>query len=253
MNQEAIKELIYKMADDAMIIGHRNSEWTGIGPVLEEDIAFSSMSQDKIGHAWALYDVLHEQFGEKDADKNAFSRSEKEYKNCQFVEMPIGEYEFSLVRHYLFDKAEWLRYESLQHSSYLPLAQLAKKMRGEIKYHVMHAETWMNQLALHGNEESKSRIQSALNESYPMALAIFEEGADESALINDGVFIGEQALLALWKAEVSAFCARIGLSLPEKADASNYLGGRKGYHTEHLAPLLAEMCEVYLLDPSAEW
>jgi ring-1,2-phenylacetyl-CoA epoxidase subunit PaaC len=252
MNQEAVKELIYKMADDAMIIGHRNSEWTGIGPVLEEDIAFASMAQDKIGHAWALYDVLHENFGEKDADTLAFSRKENDYKNCQLVEMPIGEYEYSLVRHYLFDKAEWLRYENLQHSSYAPLAQLAKKMRGEIKYHVMHAETWMNQLA-NGNEESKARIQSALNECYPMALAIFEEGIDEASLMADKVFIGEKALLELWKTDVSAFCERIGLSLPSNADATPFFGARKGFHTEHLAPMLAEMCEVYLLDPSAEW
>jgi ring-1,2-phenylacetyl-CoA epoxidase subunit PaaC len=113
MNNEAIKELLYKMADDALIIGHRNSEWTGIGPMLEEDLAFSSMAQDKVGHAQALYQILHAVLGEKDPDILAFQRTEKDFKCCQLVELPIGEYDFSLVRHFLFDHAESLRYDML--------------------------------------------------------------------------------------------------------------------------------------------
>src|ERR1051326_7324009 len=102
---EAIKELILKMADDALIIGHRNSEWTGIGPILEEDIAMSSMAQDKIGHALALYKILHEHFGDSDPDPLAFRRAEKDFKCCHLVEFPIGEYDFTTVRHFLFDNA----------------------------------------------------------------------------------------------------------------------------------------------------
>lgn len=252
MKDEAIKELIYKMADDAMIIGHRNSEWTGIGPVLEEDIAFASMSQDKIGHAWALYQILHEQFNEKDADSLAWSRTAADYKNCHLVEMPIGEYDFSLVRHFLFDKAEAHRYEMLSHSTFAPLANLARKMKGEIKYHVMHAEVWMEQLA-NGNEESKARIQSALNMCYPVALAIFEEGPYEKELAESGVFAGEKALMEAWKADIHKCVERYGMSLNEKTDRAPHLGGRKGYHTDHLAPMLSEMTEVYNLDPKAEW
>ena len=97
------KDLLYKMADDALIIGHRNSEWTGIGPMLEEDLAFSSMAQDKIGHSQALYRILHETLGEAEPDKLGFMRTEKEFKCCQFVEQPIGEYDFSIVRQFLFD------------------------------------------------------------------------------------------------------------------------------------------------------
>src|SRR5665213_3384370 len=113
MNNEAIKDLLYKMADDALIIGHRNSEWTGIGPMLEEDLAFSSMAQDKMGHALALYKILHEVLGEEDPDKVAFLREGSKFKCCQFVELPIGEYDFSLIRHFLFDHAEAIRYEML--------------------------------------------------------------------------------------------------------------------------------------------
>ena len=147
MNNEALKDLLYKMADDALIIGHRNSEWTGIGPMLEEDLAFSSMAQDKIGHAIALYKILHEVLGEADPDTLGFKREEKKFKCCQFVEQPIGEYDFSIVRQFLFDHAELLRYEMLSQSSFQPLAQLAKKIKGEIKYHVLHADTFVNNLA----------------------------------------------------------------------------------------------------------
>src|SRR2546422_1011522 len=98
--KEAIKDLLFRMADDALVLGHRNSEWTGLGPILEEDIAFSSMAQDKIGHAQALYIILNEEFGEPIPDKLVYERNEKDFKCCHFVEMPIGEYDFSLVRHF---------------------------------------------------------------------------------------------------------------------------------------------------------
>src|ERR1043165_29754 len=174
----ALKNLLYKMADDALVIGHRNSEWTGIGPMLEEDLAFSSMAQDKIGHAQALYYILNTIFGEADPDTLAFKRGEKEFKSCQFVELPIGEYDFSIMRQFLFDHAELLRYEMLTASSFEPVANLAKKVKGEIKYHVMHGDTFVKQLA-QGTEESKARMQSALNYAWPYALGIFEKGEDE--------------------------------------------------------------------------
>src|SRR6187431_2797996 len=121
MNTEAIKELLYKMADDLLIIGHRNSEWTGLGPILEEDIAFSSMAQDKLGHAFALYTVLNK-MGEPDPDTLAFTRKENQMKCCHLVEYPIGDYAFSLMRHFLFDEAEALRFEMLSESSFEDLA-----------------------------------------------------------------------------------------------------------------------------------
>ena len=137
--RQAITELLLKMADDALIIGHRNSEWTGLGPMLEEDIAFSSMAQDKLGHALGLYTLLHEHFNMPDVDTLALKRKAEDRKCCQLVELPIGGYDFSLVRQFLFDHAEMLRYQYLQQSSFEPLAQFAAKVRGEIKYHILHS------------------------------------------------------------------------------------------------------------------
>ncbi len=248
----ATKELLFKMADDALIIGHRNSEWTGIGPILEEDLAFSSMAQDKIGHASALYNILHVHFGEADADTLGFKRTEKEFKCCHLVELPIGEYDFSLVRHFLFDHAELLRYELLVNSSFAPLASLAKKVKGEIKYHVMHADTWMKQLA-NGNEESKARMQSALNYTWPFALGIFEVTANEQELFDTKIFEGEVALKNLWLERVAAIITAAGLLVPSVSEDKVAYGGRKGFHTEFLQPMLTEMTEVTSIDSNAEW
>ena len=117
---DAIKDLLYRIADDELIIGHRNSEWTGLGPILEEDIAFSSIAQDQIGHAVAIYTILHEQFGELVPYAIAFGRDEDTFHSSQFVELPIGDYAFSLMRHFLFDHAESIRYSMLTESSFAP-------------------------------------------------------------------------------------------------------------------------------------
>ncbi|MFN8287172.1 MAG: 1,2-phenylacetyl-CoA epoxidase subunit PaaC [Chitinophagales bacterium] len=252
MNINATKDLLFKMADDALIIGHRNSEWTGIGPILEEDLAFSSMAQDKIGHALALYKILNEVLGEADPDKLGFMRTEKEMKCCQFVEQPIGEYDFSIMRQFLFDHAELLRYEMLAESSFAPLAQLAKKIKGEIKYHVIHADTFVKQLAA-GSEEAHARLQTALNNCWHLALGVFEKSEFENDLIADGTFAGEEELQKRWLAKITPILEAVNLKLPATNTDKIALGGRKGYHSEYLKPLLDEMCEVVRTDLAAEW
>lgn len=247
----AAKELLYKMADDQLIIGHRNSEWTGLGPLLEEDIAFSSMAQDKIGQSQHLYQLLHE-LGESDPDTVAFTRNAEQFHCCQLVELPNGEYDFSTIRHFLFDFAEALRFEMLAQSSYEDLAKIARKFKGEIKYHTMHANTWVQQLA-QGNEESKARMQSALNECWNHALGIFEEGPHESVLAESGIFAGEAALKSRWLETIVPLLEKYGFKIPDESTWQAQNGGRRGYHTDHLQPLLTEMTEVYRIDPSADW
>ena len=168
MNSEALKELLYKMADDQLILGHRNSEWTGFGPILEEDIAFSSMAQDKIGQSQQLFKILNG-LGESDPDTIAFMRNADQFHNCQFVELPNGEYNFSLIRHFLFDTAELVRFEALSNSGFEPLANLAKKIKGEIKYHNMHAKIWVKQLGS-ATKDSIARLQMSLEKSLTICL-----------------------------------------------------------------------------------
>ncbi len=251
MENQAAKELLYKMADDALIIGHRNSEWTGIGPMLEEDISFSSMAQDKIGHSWALFKILNK-LGENEPDIVAFTRNAEQFHNCQMVEFPIGEYNFSLVRHFFFDLAEYHRYEMLEDSSLGDLAQLARKIKGEIKYHVLHAKTWMKNLG-NSTEEAVSRLQGSLNELYPMALGMFEPSPFEDQIVSDGIFGGESELMSKWRSSVMEIIDQTQLELNIDGDWNPLYGGRSGVHTEHLQPLLDEMSEVVRTDPAAEW
>jgi len=249
--KEAIKDLLFKMADDALILGHRNSEWTGLGPILEEDIAFSSMAQDKIGHALALYTILREEFGEPVPDKLVYERGWKEFKCCHLVEMPNGEYDFSLVRHFFFDHAEMCRYKLLEQSGFPRLSALAKKIHGELKYHVMHADAWIKKLAK-ANEESRTRILSSFKTVYPLALGIFEESKWEDELMKKKIFAGERALQNEWLKSIGPVLTFADFQLPAKKIEPAF-GGRKGFHTEYLKPLLDEMTEVYRLEPDAEW
>lgn len=240
------------MADDELIIGHRNSEWTGLGPILEEDIAFSSMAQDELGYAQEFYTILHKEFGEADPDTLAFTRKENEYKCCHFVEHPIGEYDFSLIRHFLYANAEALRFEMLTHSNYEPIQKAVKKFRGEVRYHTMHAETWVRQLG-RATEESKARMQSALNECMPLALGMFEPSEYEETLWNKNIFHGEKHLQDEWLKKIALIIEAAGLQLPDVQSLQPAYGGRKGFHTKYLKPLLDEMTEVYRIDPGAEW
>lgn len=250
-NKMALKELLYKIADDLLILGHRNSEWTGIGPLLEEDIAFSSMAQDKIGQSLAFYRLLHD-LGEGEPDSVAFMRNAPQFHNCHLVELPIGGYEFSLMRHFLYDHSLLLRFQDLAESSYQPLAQLAQKLVGELRYHVMHADVFIKQLGT-ATDDSIGRLQNALREALPFALGIFEPGPFEEALIADNIFKGETALYHQWWEKVNNLIAQTSLAMPETTPSQAKSGGRAGHHTEHLQLLLDEMAEVFKLDPSADW
>jgi ring-1,2-phenylacetyl-CoA epoxidase subunit PaaC len=251
MNELAIKELLYKIADDQLILGHRNSEWTGFGPLLEEDIAFSSMAQDKVGQSYALYQILH-QLGEQQPDTIAFTRNADQFHNCILVELPNGEYDFSLVRHFLYDTAEAIRFDMLSHSAFQPLAELAAKIKGELRYHTLHANTWIKQLGS-ATDESISRLQQSLEFALPYALGIFEESFYEEELINAGIFEGEQMLKQKWMKRVEEIISTTQLYLPDWKIITPVWGGRQGKHSEHLQPLLDEMSEVFRIDPAASW
>lgn len=252
MDIHAIKDLLYRLADDKLIIGHRMSEWIGMGPILEEDIAFASMAQDEVGHSQAYYNLLHD-LGEDIPDKIAFMRSEAEYRSSHFVEYPIGDYAFSLMRHYLFDMADMVRLKHLSSSSYRPLASLATKLSREEKYHQLHGRTWVQQLSTR-TEEAKLKMQAALTDLYPAAFGLFEPTQHTPVLEADGVQPLEDTIMKEWRAVVEPFLTdTCGLKLPDVSNFVDHFGGRSGHHTPHLAPLLLEMTEVFRIDPEAIW
>lgn len=248
MSQAALRELLFRLADDEIVIGHRNAEWTGHGPILEEDIAFSSMAQDEIGHAQVYYSLLHE-LGEADPDHLAFMRGPGGFRCAQLVELPRGDWAFSVVRQFLYDAAESVRLAALSHSSYQLLAQAARKFVGEEKYHFMHGKTWMVQLG-RATAESRARLQAALDQAFPYALGLFETTDADAAIVAEALQAPEAELKQEWLAVIQPILAEAGLTAPE---AVPIVGGRKGRHTEHLAALLNDMQLVFRTDPEAKW
>ncbi len=248
--KHAVIDLLYRIADDELIIGHRDSEWTGLAPILEEDVAFSSMAQDEMGHALTFYRLLHE-LGEADPDTLAFTRKPREFRCCSFVSLPsTRDWALSLMRQFLYDAQESVRLAALSASSVVPLADVARKLRGEEKYHLMHGRTWMLRLG-NSTDEAHEKMQTALYNAYPHALGMFEPTAADEALAQAGVCPREGQLRHEWESAVAPVLADAGLDIPENLRPVH--GGRVGTHPPALAELLEGMQLVHNIDPSAQW
>lgn len=247
--RDAAKNLLYRLADDELVIGHRNSEWTGHGPVLEADIAFSSMAQDEIGHAQAYYRMLHE-LGEADPDNLAFGRGYRQFRCASLVSLPRGDWGFSVLRQFLYDAAESVRLSALAAGSLVPLAQMAAKLRGEEKYHLMHGRTWVLHLG-DATEESHARMQAALDQLYPQAMGLFEPTEFDVVLAQAGICPREDDLQREWGSAVVPVLRAAKLRIPEHAVP--VYGGRVGRHPAPLKELVEQMQSVFQLDPAAKW
>ncbi len=165
MNEQA--QLLLEIADDELILGWRDSEWTGIAPFLEEDVAFSSIAQNEIGHARALYELAARDLGTS-ADELAFDRAPEEYRCAQLVELRLPSWEHTIARHHLYEEADATRLERLKASDDAELAGLAAKIDREEIYHRMHAQMWFDRL------ESEPRFVAALEELQPLVAAILD-------------------------------------------------------------------------------
>ncbi|MCL4257815.1 MAG: phenylacetate-CoA oxygenase subunit PaaC [Anaerolineales bacterium] len=155
-HQYALSGYLIALADDELILGHRDSEWTGHAPILEEDIAFANLALDEIGHAKLWYELAADLLGEDKTtypDKLVYFREPAQFRNMQLVELPKGDWAFSTLRQYLFDAFEALRLEALSQSSYTPLAEIAARIRTEELYHLRHSQAWVPRLGL-GTQDS---------------------------------------------------------------------------------------------------
>ena len=282
-------ELLLALADDELIIGHRHSEWTGWAPYLEEDLAFSSIGQDEMGHARLLYE-LAEPLAGKDPDALALGRQPDEYRHAILCERPNQDWGFTLARHYLYDRADDVRLSSLEGSAFAELAAAVKTIRLEEKYHLRHADEWFRRLAT-GPVEARQRFAQGLEAAMGEAVALFEALPSEERLVVDGVMpASNEDLLASWLERVGAELeeasldwvltahAKSGgemvptssgeieagpdLSVPgiERSDGKWVHvggfagdGGRRGRHTEDFVTLWEEMTELYRRIPGATW
>jgi ring-1,2-phenylacetyl-CoA epoxidase subunit PaaC len=207
-------KLLLSIADDELILGWRDSEWTGIAPTLEEDVAFSSIAQNEIGHARALYELAAVDL-RSDADALAFDRSPNDYRCAPFVELRLMDWAHTIARRYLYEEADRVRLDALRASDDVELAGLAAKIDREEVYHRMHAEMWAARL------RDEPRFRDAVTELWPYAL---------------GVLGPEQR---------PELARHIGLDVVPARE--------RGEHTPELTELWDEMTEVRRSVPGATW
>lgn len=259
--QHALVELLYQLADDDFINAFRGSEWLGLCPHIEEDVAYSSITQNTMGHA-AMYYQLLEEIGLGDADQLAHTRGKDERRNAILLEEVNGEgtylvepnydWAFTVVRQYFYEIAKKVRIDSLQDSSYQPLAQVARNMRGEQFYHLKHWEVWFKQL-MTSTEEARSRMEQQIErvwQDYAGVLSLGPSGSDMSKY----QLIAEQSTLENRSLELLQDMFQQIDYQPPTAKPSMLQGdGRAGQHTPQLEVALSTLAEVYNLDSVANW
>jgi len=207
-------ELLLSLADDELVVGWRDSEWTGIAPTLEEDVAFSSISQNEIGHARALYELAAREL-DTDADALAFDREPAEYRCAPLVELRLDDWAHTIARRYLYEEADRIRIGALMRSDDPELAGLAARIDREETYHRLHAEMWAARL------HDEPRFRDAVGELWPAALGVLEPDLRPD------------------------LARRVGLGVMEATE--------RGEHTPELVELWETMTEVRRSIPGAQW
>jgi ring-1,2-phenylacetyl-CoA epoxidase subunit PaaC len=204
-------QLLLALGDDELITGHRLSEWTGWVPYVEEDLALSSIAQDEMGHARALYEMCVGLGVAADVDALALGRQPNEYRNAHVCERSNHDFAYTIARHWLYDLADDVRTSHLVESAFKDLAELLRVVRMEERYHVEHARTWFRRLA-EGPVEARSRFADALTQILPEAIALFEPLPDEAALVDDGTLpVPNEAMLGEWLERIGADLEAVGM------------------------------------------
>jgi ring-1,2-phenylacetyl-CoA epoxidase subunit PaaC len=230
-------ETLLRLGDDRLVLGHRLSEWCGHAPILEEELALANMALDCLGQAAAFLGLAAEREGRgRDADALAYFRDPTEFKNCLLVEQENGDFARTIVRQVLFDLAALPELERLASGDDAELAELAARAAKEARYHRRHAREWFVRLG-DGSDESRRRMQRALDELWPYTAELCE---------------GDPAARAQWLREVERLIEQATLVRPEDP-AVAASGGRAGRHSEHLDHLLSEMQSLARAHPGASW
>ena len=277
---DALVALLTGLGDDELVLGHRHSEWTGYAPHIEEDVAFSSIAQDEIGHASAYYALVGKETGTS-PDELALGRPQDQYRHALLCERPNGDWAFTLARHWLYDHADALRLESLEDSDNADLAALARKIRREERYHLIHADTWITRVA-HGPAEGRSKLVDAMARAWPEARGLFEPfDGEEEAVYKGWLPTPSEELGIKWAKQTAEALDELGLptEIHGRADESaefvasssgdliagagetgaapppgtDGFGGRRGRHTDDFAELWEVMTGQYRAHPGATW
>ncbi|MBK9660697.1 MAG: phenylacetate-CoA oxygenase subunit PaaC [Chitinophagaceae bacterium] len=234
------------LADNALILGQRNTEWCGHGPILEQDIAITNISLDLVGQARSFYQYAAQLKADGSTeDSLAYLRTERDFKNCLLVEQPNGDWAQTILRQFLFSSYQYFLYQELQKNSDETLAAIAEKSLKEVSYHLRWSSEWVIRLG-DGTNESHSRILKAIDELWRYTGELFipvayekEAGVDVLLLKND------------WSEKVKAVLTEATLPVPENIFMQT--GGKTGTHTEHLGYILTELQYVQRAYPGCEW
>lgn len=258
----AAVDYLLHLADNALVLGQRNAEWCGHGPILEEDIALSNVSLDLIGQARLLYQLVATlKGGECTEDKLAYFRDTHEFRNYTLLELPHHgplsgyaqsdlDYGTTIVRNFLYSALMALLWEALEKSANADLAAIAAKSLKEVRYHLRHSRDWLVRLG-DGTDESHARVQASLDHLFPYTQEFWVQSPAEAAAIAAGIGVDVTNLRADWDAIVDAALAEATLQRP--AVGGYVTEGKRGIHSEHLGFLLAEMQSLARAHPNGVW
>ncbi|KAB2911544.1 MAG: phenylacetate-CoA oxygenase subunit PaaC [Hyphomicrobiaceae bacterium] len=242
---------VVSLADDALVLGHRLSEWTGYAPTLEEDIALPNLALDLIGQARFFYAYAGEIEGKgRDEDALAYLRDEHGFSNVLLAEQPNGDFAATMLRQLLYAAFMHPYFQALTASKDARLAEIAAKAVKEMAYHVRHSAEWVIRLG-DGTEESRRRAAAALDELWMYTGELFEMGEGERALVGAGVAVDRESIRPAWDATINRVLAEATLERP--APCGMQSGGRAGRHTEYLGRMLAEMQVLHRAHPGVTW
>jgi len=242
---------VLALADDALIAAQRLAEWTSRAPELEEDVALANIALDTLGQARLLLTYAGELEGAgRDEDDLAYLRDEREFRNCQLVELPNGDFAVTIVKLLCFATYQHELYSALRDSTDERLAAIATKAATETAYHVDHARLWTLRLG-DGTDEAHRRMTDALGRIWPYTNDLFNGDWIDPALLADGTAVDPATLREPWMSTVDKVLTEATLSAPDDDWAPT--GGRHGEHTEAMGYLLAEMQYLHRAHPGASW
>ncbi|HEV3304597.1 MAG TPA: 1,2-phenylacetyl-CoA epoxidase subunit PaaC [Planctomycetaceae bacterium] len=248
----ALDSKLLRLGDDEFLLGHRNSEWTGHGPILEEDIAFANLALDELGHGILWYRTLaslRDEVPETYPDKLVYQRTAREFQNADVVALPHTDWAFSMLRQFLFDVYESIHVPALGASLYQPAAEVAAKIKQEEVYHLYHTKAWVQRLGL-GTDESHRRMQIALDQLWTPFHQLFAKEPDESLLIDARIIPDLRLVHVEWSDTVVPFLESCSLSVPDNAVVPAM---RQSADAETMESLIAELQQVSRIAPGAAW
>jgi ring-1,2-phenylacetyl-CoA epoxidase subunit PaaC len=241
----ALSDYILHLADTTLILSHRNSEWCGHGPVLEQDIAITNISLDLLGQSRNFYQYAAILIGDTDEDKLAYLRKERAFKNLLLVEQPNGDWGQTILRQYFFSQFQYLLFQQLQNCKDEQLVAITAKALKEIKYHVRWSSEWVIRLG-DGTEESNLRMKNAINELWPYTGEMFMP-ADYEKEVN----IDFDLLKKEWNEKAAVVLTEATLQIP--AETFMQTGGKIGLHSEEIGYILADLQYMQRTYPNSEW